>query len=228
MKTNLRLCLTPASGVALFTFIALLGAEARPGFKKTGKRGAVGSVAALGAAKDKFVAHKRATAGGAGFYSDANREIRRTHVSIYGVISNGLIEGKLTDEDGRSFIDRLFAIGAAAGGKEISEKEEEGFQTRLNKLSEDVRNARLDQVNQDAKTPRINRLQIMQEEIVRFGIDTGELSDGQVASLRRKLDSVEAKEQAAKADGSVSDRERENAYEASREVWQDIIGALTR
>ncbi len=224
----------PCSAVALMTLIGLSVAEARPGVRKLDNRGkgnkslshTIGDARALGATKDKFVAHKRATAGGSGFYSDTNAKIRGTHVSIYGTITNSLLEDRLSDTEGRSFIDRLLAIGSEAGGKDLSEAEAEVFRTRLKKLSDDVREARADNVNQAATTPRINRLQMTQEEVIRFGIDSGELSAAQVSSLRRKMDSVEAKEQSAKSDGEVDDRERENALEASRGVWEDIVKVL--
>jgi len=61
------------------------------------------------------------------------------------------------------------------------------------------------------------------EEVVRFGESPDRLSSGELKTLRRKLDSLESKEDKAKASGEISDRDHENLLEDGREIWKDAL-----
>ena len=73
-------------------------------------------------------------------------------------------------------------------------------------------------------TPKVNRLQFHMEEVIRFGEDSDRLSSGDLKTLRRKLDSLESKEDKAKASGEISDRDHEKLLEDTREIWRDALG----
>lgn len=60
---------------------------------------------------------------------------------------------------------------------------------------------------------------------MRFG-KAGGLSTSKVSSLDRQLDALLAKEDRAKEDGKLTDREREDLFKDAHEIWRDLIKAI--
>jgi hypothetical protein len=173
----------------------------------------------FGALRDKFLAHQRLTNGGAKYYGKSDSELRREHSSLYQKIQHATLEDRLSEEDARTAIDELFTIGEL----HLASPETAEASQKLAALKQETRSKTKGKVPAEALTPRLNRLQFHVEEALRFGEASGNLSTGEFSSLRRKLDSLESKEDKAKEDEVISDREREKLIEEAREIWRDTL-----
>lgn len=178
-----------------------------------------GDASDFGALRDKFQAHQRLTNGGAKYYDKSDGVLRSEHSSIYNKIQHVAVEDRLTEEEAREAIDELFSIGEA----HLADPENANTAKKLEDLKQKIRRLTEDLVPAEALTPKLNRLQFHLEEAVRFGEASGHLSTGELSSLRRKLDSLESKEDRAKDDEVISDREREKLIEHAREIWRDAL-----
>ncbi|MGJ8671925.1 hypothetical protein [Rubritalea sp.] len=178
-----------------------------------------GDASDFGALQDKFTAYQRLTNGGAKYYDKSDGELRKEHVTIYEKIQHVTLEDRLTEEEAREAIDELLTIGelhlASPDTAEASQK--------LEALKQDIRSKTEEKVPADALTPRLNRMQFHIEEAIRFGEENGDLSTGELSSIRRKLDSLESDEDSAKSDDEISDREREKLIEEAREIWRETL-----
>ena len=196
------------------------GPRGGKGHPHKAKTALVGDPAEFGALKDKFNAHKRLTAGGAEYYGKDETRLRVEHAELYQHIHRACLEDRLSEQAARDAIQELLTIGKLHTTNGSSPAE---TAAKINTLKKQVRSDMADKVPADTLTPKLNRMQFHIEEALRFGEDTEALSSGNISSLRRKLDSLEDKEAKAKDDGSVSDRERENLIEESREIWRDAL-----
>lgn len=203
---------------------SLLAKPGHKGLKRGSSNGPAervlnGDASDFGALRDKFSAYQRLTNGGAKYYDKGESELRREHVSIYEKIQHVTVEDRLTEQEAREAIDELLTIGelhlASPDTAEASQK--------LEALKQDIRSKTEEKVPADALTPRLNRIQFHIEEAIRFGESGEYLSTGELSSIRRKLDSLESKEDGDKEDDVISDRERENLIEKAREIWRDTL-----
>ena len=64
------------------------------------------------------------------------------------------------------------------------------------------------------------------EELYLYLVDSKTASKGEAATLRRHLDGLEKKEEAAKKDGKVSDRDREKLVEECVDVFKSFVKVL--
>lgn len=185
----------------------------------------------LGVLQDKFAAYQRLTFGGAGFYTKGDSRLRKAHTKTYQLIRNSLIEDRISEEEGRNATGVLLAIGAEAkrlrgDADALGEEDAALIGTKITALAKRIREARTNKTDPGILTPRINRRQVHMEEILLFAIDSKIASKGQAATLRRHLDSLEKKEDRAKGDRKVSDRERENLVQETHEVWKAFVRIL--
>lgn len=189
-----------------------------------------GDLSELAAQRDKFDAFRRYTLMGTGTYTKKDHELLRRHMSIYTGIEAATNGERLGEEQAEEFIDELLAIGtkaiAARGEAEaLTDEAAKEISAALDDLAKRARTAASNKVNGAILTPDLNRSQWNMRELVRFG-QAGGLSAGKVSSLDRRLDALLAKEDRAKADGKLTDRERQDLFETAHEIWRDIIKAI--
>ncbi|BDS06895.1 hypothetical protein NT6N_19350 [Oceaniferula spumae] len=185
----------------------------------------------LGSVRDKFAAYKKLNFEGAGFYTKNDRELRVAHTKTYLLIRNSLIEDRLEEDTGRNATAALMTIGQEAkkllvDKEALSDEDAESILGKIQALAKRIEGARLNKINADTLTPKINERQVTMEEIYLFAVDRNTASKGQAATLRRHLTSLEDKESRAKTDSSVSDREREKLVEDTIDVWQAFVRVL--
>lgn len=193
-------------------------------------RHVAGDLSELAAKRDKFDAFRRYVLMGSGTYTKKDHELLRRHVEIYNGIEMATNGERLGEEQAEKFIDELLAIGekaiAARGEAEaLSEEAAKETSDALDTLAHRARTAASNKVNGAVLTPDLNRSQWTMRELVRFG-KSGGLSTSRVASLDRQLDALLAKEDRAKADGKLTDREREDLFKDAHEIWRDLIKAI--
>ncbi|NWK55329.1 hypothetical protein HW115_06885 [Verrucomicrobiaceae bacterium N1E253] len=235
-----------ATGIALSCFtLGISDAEAQrngkgnKGGKGHGGKGKPGArahdrgfdLAELGVIRDKIAAHKRLTIGGAGYYDQKNHELRQGHVKVYSMIRHNLVEDRISEQLGRDAVDELLAIGEQAKelqGEDgtLNAEDAATIAAKQRALGKRIAEARESKVNPDILTPKVNERQVHMEELYRFAVDSKTASKGQAATLRRHLDSLEKKEDTAKKDGKISDREHEKLIEETIEVWKAFAKVL--
>ncbi|MCP5537453.1 MAG: hypothetical protein H7A51_14620 [Akkermansiaceae bacterium] len=231
-----------AAGVAITTLCMTTpdaDAQRRPGPGLIPKRGG-GPIAErrlgidfgeIGAIRDKFAAYKRLTFGGAAYYTKQDGHLRVAHFKTYMLIRNSLVEDRLDEEAGRNAVEQLLAIGKEAkrlrgDNDALSQDDATKINGKIRTLAERVGKERGNKVPADALTPRVNERQATLEEAFLFGVDSKALSAGQAATLRRYMSSLESKEDRAKDDDKVTDREREKLVEETVEIWKKMVKAL--
>lgn len=229
------------AGISLAAFIlmpqeASAQRKAGRGFDKRGLGNRGGqifgfNIGELGAIRDKVAAHKRLTLGGAGFYNKDNHELRGAHFKTYMLIRNSLVEDRIDEAIGRTAVDELIEIGTQAQKQQdengrIPDEQAAKIRQQIASLASRIKEAREAQVNPDTLTPKLNERQVTMEELYRYCVDSDSASQGQAASLRRKLDSLEQKEANAKKGGSISDRNREKLMEECIEIWKAFAQVL--
>ena len=193
-------------------------------------RHVAGDLSELAAKKDKFDAFRRYVLMGTGTYTKQDGRLLHRHVEIYNGIEMATNGERLGEEQAEKFIDELLAIGekavAARGEAEaLSEESAKEIATSLDDLAKRARTAASNKVNGEVLTPDLNRSQWTMRELVRFG-KSGGLSTSRVGSLDRQLDALLAKEDRAKADGKLTDREREDLFKDALEIWRDLLKAI--
>ena len=184
----------------------------------------------LAAKRDKFDSFRRYVLMGTGTYTKQDHRLLRQHVEIYNGIEMATNGERLGEEQAETFIDELLAIGekaiAARGEAEaIPEESAKEIAASLGDLAKRAREAASNKVNGEVLTPDLNRSQWNMRELVRFG-KSGGLSTAKVSSLDRQLDALLAKEDRAKEDGKLTDREREDLFKDAHEIWRDLIKAI--
>lgn len=189
------------------------------------------NVAEFGVIRDKIAAHSRLTLGGAAYYSKENHELRREHVKTYALIHNSLVEDRIDEKLGRKAVDELLTIGESAvdlqeSDGSLSAENTEKISGEIHTLRQRIQKARESKVNPDTLTPKLNERQAKMEELYRFAVESKTASKGQASTLRRHLDSLEKKEDAAKKDGKLSDREHEKLIEETIDVWKAFVKVL--
>ncbi|MFC4993076.1 hypothetical protein [Rubritalea tangerina] len=182
----------------------------------------IGDPAEFGALTDKFREHQRLTSGGGAYYEKSEAKLRAEHAQLYRTIQFAVTEDRISEEDARDAIASLLTIGQKhlAGG---DASEAQATSKELSELKQSIRSKMTDKAPAGTITPKVNRLQFHMEEVIRFGEDTDRLSSGDINSLRRQLDSLESKEDKAKADGTLSDRDHVKLIEESREIWRNAL-----
>ncbi|MEO1857884.1 MAG: hypothetical protein ABGY95_11055 [Rubritalea sp.] len=219
---------TFTSILALSLIIVSTSAQAKGkiGHKKHRKhavKSVVGDTSEFGVLKDKFSAHQRLTSGGGEYYTKSESRLRAEHSQLYHSIQRAVTEDRISEQDARDAINYLLKVGAkhlAAGDAASFTKTSE----ELSQIKKSIKAKMTEKVPAGIITPNVNRLQFQMEEAIRFGEATDRLSSGDIKSLRRKIDSLEAQEDKAKADETLSDRDHEKLLQDSREIWQDTLG----
>ncbi|MFC5051318.1 hypothetical protein ACFPK9_11935 [Rubritalea spongiae] len=173
----------------------------------------------FGALRDKFIAYQLLTNGGAKYYGKSDQTLRAEHISIYQMIQRLTLEDRLAEEDAREYIEELFTIGEL----HLTSPDTAAAYQKLEGLKQDIRSEAKEKVPAEALTPRLNRMQFHMEEAIRFGEENENLSTGELSSIRRKLDSLESKEDKYKTDDEISDREREKLIQEALEIWRDAL-----
>lgn len=206
------------------------GHNRRPGAGERGRARGI-DFEELGAAKDKVAAHNRLTFGGAGYYTDKDRELRTAHIKTYSLIRRSLVEDRVSEDLGRKATAELLTIGeqakeARGDATQLNEDDAEKTASSIHKLAIRIGEARSNEVDGDILTPRINNRQVSMEELYIYLVDSKTASKGEAASLRRHLDRLEKKEEASKKDGKVSDRDREKLVEEAAEVFKSFAKAI--
>ena len=184
----------------------------------------IGDASEFGVLADKFREHQRLTSGGGGrYYAKSESRLRAEHSSIYRFIQLAVTEDRISEEDARDAVNSLLAVGTkhlAVGDAANTEQ----TSIELSDIRKSIKIKMTDRPPEGIITPKINRLQFHMEEVIRFGEATDRLSSGSLNTLHRKLDSLEAQEEKAKARGTISDRDHEKLLEKSREIWKDALG----
>ena len=216
--STLALSLLSASASAQFK-----GKAGNKNHRKHAAKAIIGDASEFGVLADKFREHQRLTSGGGEYYTKDESRLRAQHSSLYRSIQSAVTEDRISEEDARDTINSLLTVGAkhlAAGDAASAEQ----TSSELSAIKKQIKVKMTDKAPAGIITPKVNRLQFHMEEVIRFGEATDRLSSGSVNTLRRKLDSLESKEDKAKASGTISDRDHEKLLEDSREIWRDALG----
>ena len=184
----------------------------------------------LAAHRDKFDAFRRFVLMGTGTYTKMDHALLRKHGAIYNGIEMATNGERLGEEKAEAFIDELLAIGKKAketrgDADKLSESAAAEISAALDDLGARARAATSNKVVGEVLTPDLNRSQWNMRELVRYG-QSGGMSAGKVATLDRRLDALLAKEDRAKEDGKLTDREREGLFEDAIEIWRDVIKSI--
>lgn len=216
---------TAALALIVFSSTAQAKGKVHKAHKKhahnKGPKALVGDPAEFGALTDKFRAHQRLTAGGGAYYTKQEAKLRSEHASVYQSIQHATLEDRISEEDARNAIDQLITVGKAHQASGSSNTQ--ATSSSLSQIRKEVKAKMTDKVPADTLTPKLNKMQFHLEEVLRFGSESESLSNGDISSLRRKMDTLEGKEDKAKAAGAISARDRENFIEDSRNIWRDAL-----
>jgi len=206
-------------GVVIATcIVGEVQAQRRP--EKPAKPHLKGELGELGRTGDEVMAWKVAAIGGAEYFTKEQDELREKYREVETQIRDAVLEDRLAESAGRNFIVELMNIGKGA------KNDTQATESALDDLSASVKAATSDDVVQGMITPRLNKMQWMMNEVALYGAYTKEVSTGRVSSLRRKLVSLEGKEQSAKKDKKVSDRERESLEKKALDIWKGVVKSL--
>lgn len=239
MNTHLtpKTILTAIFAAATLTVTITEANAQRPRVKKKAKRAEMHAngidAGALGAVKGQFEAWKRTVLGGGDYYTSKDRDLRSTHAGMYAKLRTAALEDRLSDAQFRELVGGLLEIGKKAKGlrgdaEGLSVGDKATVSAQLRDLGKRAKESAANEISRKALTPKVNRMQISVEEVFRFGVDDELLSAGQQASLRRKYESLEKKEAAAKKDEEMSEQERENLWEDAVENGRDTAEILQR
>ena len=218
LTSLLALCLIAATASA-----QARGKAGRKHHRNHNAKAVVGDASEFGVLADKFNEHKRLTSGGGAYYTKLETKLRTEHSHVYHSIQSAVTEDRISEEDARDATNLLLTVGEkhlAAGDAAIAAK----TSAELSEIKKSIKTKMTDRAPAGIITPKVNHLQFQLEEVIRFGEDSERLSSGEIKTLRRKLDSLEAKEDKAKASGEISDRDHEKLLEESREIWRDALG----
>ncbi|MDA7881062.1 hypothetical protein N9A94_02030 [Akkermansiaceae bacterium] len=181
----------------------------------------MGSLSELGPkAADVFKAWSVARIEGAEYFTKDQDELRQVYLDVGFKISRAVVEDRLQEAAGRQYFEELLKIGERnKGGAEATE-------TSLAALGASVQAALIDKAKAETLTPRLNNLQWLIGEIALYAKETSALSSGKQSMIKRKLLSLEEKEENMKQDGEISDRERERLMNSGLDIWKVIVEGL--
>jgi len=131
----------------------------------------------------------------------------------------------------REQVDQLILIGRKARelrgeAAQLNDTDAYLIRTDLEKLEQRIKSASAKQAVVETMTPELNRVQWTMDELARFG-KTGVLTEGRQAMITRRLESLETREDDAKADGKLSEHERQDLLDQTREVWRALVHAFS-
>jgi hypothetical protein len=203
----------------------------RPGHHP-GIGSAIGDFAELATHRDEIASYRRTKLLGSGYYAKMNFRLHAEHARIYELIAGAVTGDRLGEPEGRAFVDRLIAIGTEAKallgtGEALAETDAETIKTKLDELGREVAKAVANKVEPDEVSVTVNRGQWAMDELHRFGATEGVLSSAKADGLRRKLDALERREDSAKQDNKLSEKERENLLEETHETWRWCMEAFS-
>ncbi len=222
---NMKNTLTSIIALGLLTVSSSAQFKGKSGHKhhrNHATKSIVGDASEFGVLADKFREYQRPPSGGGEYYTKSESSLRAEHSQLYRSIQSAVTEDRITEEDARDAVNSLLTVGAkhlAAGDAASAEQ----TSTELSEIKKSIKTKMTDKAPAGIITPKVNHLQFHMEEVIRFGEATDRLSSGAIKTLRRKLDSLESKEDKAKASGSISDRDHEKLIEESREIWRDAL-----
>ncbi|MDA7888444.1 hypothetical protein N9A86_03595, partial [Akkermansiaceae bacterium] len=171
-------------------------------------------------AADVFKAWSVARIEGAEYFTKDQDELRQVYLDVGFKISRAVVEDRLQEAAGRQYFEELLKIGERnKGGAEATE-------TSLAALGASVQAALIDKAKAETLTPRLNNLQWLIGEIALYAKETSALSSGKQSMIKRKLLSLEEKEENMKQDGEISDRERERLMNSGLDIWKVIVEGL--
>ena len=214
--------LTSIIAMSLLASSASLQAKGKAGHRHQRNhagKSVVGDASEFGVLKDKFSEHQRLTAGGGNYYTKSESRLRAEHSQLYNSIQSAVIEDRISEQDAREAVHSLLSVGTthlAAGNTASTEK----TSSELSAMKKLIKTKMSDKAPAGIITPKANRLQFHMEEVIRFGEASDRLSSGDLKTIRRKLDSLEAQEDKAKLSGTISERDHERLLEDSREIWR--------
>lgn len=215
---------TPLKTIALLSLTLTVAAPAQGFGNKWNRNQArkaqaaiagLGDLQDLGVLSDKFREHQRLTSGGGSYYDKSEFTLRAKHFGIYKAVQHAVLEDRISEEQARDAIQQLFTIGKVHKASPDSTK----TTAQLSKLHASLRQDMSKEAPAGIITPKLNRQQFTLEEVIHFGTASGELTNGEINSLRRKLDSLESKEDKAKTGDSISDRNREKLIDEVQKIW---------
>lgn len=204
----------------------------KPGGVRPGAANAAGFDAGeLGALKDKFIAFRKVVYEGDGYYTDKDIELRRAHAGLYMLTVNSVVEDRIREDSATYYTEQIFLIAEEAkkqrGNKDaLQEYQSKKIKDKLENLRKQLLEEREDKVDEKILTPSLNRMQVMMEEVLKFGQDEKILSTGEASSIRRKMNNLSRDEKKAKSDKQISDDEREKLMEEARKTWRELIEQL--
>jgi len=234
MKTSTTTPLVVA--ISLMAFIPFL-ADARPR-GPIGGRGIVapqgrqfdlqrGLSAELRTEREKFRIWRDEVRGGMKYFADSDKQTRLIFAGLNMAIAKNLVDDRITDQLGRTLLDRTEAVGndalAAANRQGLTEDQDAKVREALGQIHESLTAGTTELPDPSVRTPHLNRFQLEAAELIRFGGESGTLSSGKVSTLNRKLLSLESDERTAKSKGKLSDRDREKLFEDARKLGIDIL-----
>lgn len=186
-----------------------------------------GLSAELRTEREKFRIWRDEVRGGMKYFADSDKETRQIFAGLNMAIAKQLVDDRISDKLGRILLDKTEAIGddalATANRQGLTEEQDTVVRDALKEIHNELKTASTELPDPSVRTPHLNRFQLEASELIRFGGESGTLSNGKVSTLTRKLLSLESDEQEAKAKGKLSDRDREKLFEDARELGIDIL-----
>ena len=180
-----------------------------------------GSIHELGPdAADVFRAWAVARIDGAEYFTKDQEDLRVQYQKLKVKIRKAVVEDRLQESAGRQYLVELLKIGK--GAKDNPDTTAAALET----LDASVQGAIVDKARAATLTPRLNRLQWLIGEIALYAKDTSALSNGKQSFVKRRLYSLEEKEESAKQDGKISDSERKRLMEAGIDIWEIVVKGL--
>lgn len=156
---------------------------------------------------------------GGEWFTKEQEELRESYREVERKIREAVAEDRLEEKKGREFLVTLVKIGKDAGAGD------KATETSLENLDDAVQQETEDKAKAETLTPRLNKIQWLISEVLYYGTTSSILSNGKMSSLNRKLLSNEEKEDKAKEDGELSERELEKLEEDALEIWETLIKA---
>ena len=171
-------------------------------------------------AADIFKAWSVARIDGAEYFTKDQAKLRREYIKVGNKIEKAVIEDRLQESAGRQYFKELLKIGNRTKEGNTSSSES------LKALDAAVQGSIEDNANAATLTPRLNKLQWLIGEIALYSNDTSAISSGKQSMVKRRLLALEQKEETAKKDKKVSDRERERLMKSGLSIWEIIVEDL--
>lgn len=236
MKSNCTSTISFRTAAAILAgaLVCFGQAEAKKGKKGPANKGraAMFDPGELGATKGKFETWKREVLGGGAFYTKADQSLKTSHSMICSKVRQAMLDGRTGDEAGWKIIDKAISLGVASkehrgDADALTESQRKAVSDELQKIATMAKAENL-AVDQKLLTPTLNRRQVTTGELLRFGKTAKMISTAEAGTLERKVDRLLEKEEKAKSDGEVTDRERESLIEDAQELSRDLVKALAR